>query len=411
MEIINSVYTSNSVECDLKKEFELEASGDTSYSSTAVQDALEDNSKHTDPCVKEEPQQEEDQQDDDAETSDGEYPQLKDMNEEYRSDEDMEDSEITPTEPQRVQRTLEMMNQQSYALSEKREKQQNKKTSPLKILRSPAGNKLARPASEYDDDIDEDKDEESHTTTTLGSYEEDSFLTKEDVSSDDRTIQSKDFNPQKKRVKLDRNDAVKVAKLDRERSMEVDLSSESEMDSSDDEEDTDAYSYNYSTNSSIATNTCISDIETRVCDENGNRRSARIVFKMIQSTATCDKSTSTEENDNSEEVGQTFSSNSEGQFSDDYDSSDYSSSDPAGEKKISEAEIYSNESYDSDSLMNDHTMSMRIANSHKSSNDFVTNRKLKGKSFEQRRSNNNEDGRRAATARKQSGEPTSWCIS
>jgi hypothetical protein len=67
----------------------------------------------------------------------------------------------------------------------------------------------------------------------------------------------------------------------------------------------DEYSYNYSTNSSIATNTC-SDIETRVCDENGNRRSARIVYKMIQSTATCDKSTSTEENDNSEEVGQTF---------------------------------------------------------------------------------------------------------
>ena len=82
MEIINSVYTSNSVECDLKKEFELEASADTSYSSTAVQHALEDISKHTDPCVKEEPQQEEDQQDDDAETSDGEYPQLKDMNEE-----------------------------------------------------------------------------------------------------------------------------------------------------------------------------------------------------------------------------------------------------------------------------------------------------------------------------------------
>jgi hypothetical protein len=56
----------------------------------------------------------------------------------------------------------------------------------LKILRSPAGNKLARPASEYDDDNDEDKDEESHTTTTLGSYEEDNFLTKEDVSSEDR---------------------------------------------------------------------------------------------------------------------------------------------------------------------------------------------------------------------------------
>jgi hypothetical protein len=219
------------------------------------------------------------------------------MNEEYQSDEDMEDSEITPTEAQRVQRTLEMMNQQHYTLAQKREKQQNKKTSPLKILRSPAGNKLARPASEYDDDNDEDEDEESHTTTTLGSYEEDSFLTKGDMSSEDKTIQSKDFNPRKKRVKLDRKDAEKVDKLDGERSMALDLSSDSKMDSSDDEEYSDEYSYNYSTNSSIATNTC-SDIETRVCDENGNRRSARIVYKMIQSTATCDKSTSTEENDN-----------------------------------------------------------------------------------------------------------------
>jgi hypothetical protein len=134
MEIINSVYTSNSVECDLKKEFELKASGEkctdrpdkASSSSTAVQDALEDNSKHTDPCVKEEPQQEEDEQDDElsiAETSDGEYPQTRDMNEEYRSDEDMEDSEITPTEAQRVQCTLEMMNQQCYALAQKREQE------------------------------------------------------------------------------------------------------------------------------------------------------------------------------------------------------------------------------------------------------------------------------------------------
>jgi hypothetical protein len=52
MEFINSVYTSNSVECNLKKEFELEASGEkctdrpdkASSSSTAVQDVLEDNS-------------------------------------------------------------------------------------------------------------------------------------------------------------------------------------------------------------------------------------------------------------------------------------------------------------------------------------------------------------------------------
>jgi phage gp36-like protein len=35
-----------------------------SSSSTAVQDALEDNSKHIDPSVKEEPQHDEDQQDD-----------------------------------------------------------------------------------------------------------------------------------------------------------------------------------------------------------------------------------------------------------------------------------------------------------------------------------------------------------
>jgi hypothetical protein len=206
----------------------------------------------------------------------------------------MEDSEITPTEAQIVQRRLEMMNQQRYALAQKREKQQNKMTSPLKILRLPACNKSARPVSEYDDNNDVDEDEESHTTTTLGSYEEDSFLTKEDVSSEDRTIQSKDFNTQKKRVKLDRKDAVKVDKLDGERSMALDLSSDSKIDSSDDEGDTDEYSFNYSTNSSIATNTC-SDTETRVCDENGNRRSARIVYKMIQSTATCDKSTSTEE--------------------------------------------------------------------------------------------------------------------
>jgi hypothetical protein len=96
--------------------------------------------------------------------------------------------------------------------------------------------------------------------------------------------------------------------------MALDLSSDNDNDSSNDEEDTDEYSSTYSTNSSIATNT-FNDIETCVCDENGNRRSARIVYKMIQSTATCDKSTSTEEDkeDNSEGVGQTFSSNSDKQ--------------------------------------------------------------------------------------------------
>ena len=104
------------------------------------------------------------------------------------------------------------------------------------------------------------------------------------------------------------------------------------------------------------------------------------MYKMIQSTATCDKSTSTEEDDNKEGVGQTFSSNSDkqdeehfqGKFSDDYISSYYSSSNPGGETKIGEAEIYSDESYDSDLMMDDLDMSMttRIANYHKSSNDF-----------------------------------------
>jgi hypothetical protein len=69
-------------------------------------------------------------------------------------------------------------------------------------------------------------------------------------------------------------------------------------------------------------------------------------------------------------------------------------------------------------MMNDHEMSMitKIANNPKSSNDFDAkaskmNRKLKAKLFEQRRCNNNKDGRHAAAARNESGEPTSWCIS
>jgi hypothetical protein len=98
---------------------------------------------------------------------------------------------------------------------------------------------------------------------------------------------------------------------------------------------------------------------------------------------------------------------SEGQFSDDYDSSDYSSSNPAGENKISEAEIYSNESYDSDSMM-----ITKIANYPKSSNDFDTKAsKMNRKSFEQRRCNNNAAAIITRMGRKESGVPTSWCIS
>jgi hypothetical protein len=57
---------------------------------------------------------------------------------------------------------------------------------------------------------------------------------------------------------------------------------------------------------------------------------------------------------------------------------------------------------------------MRTANYHKSSNDFDTtahkmNKKLKAKPLEQCRCYNNEDGRRALAARKESGEHTSWC--
>jgi hypothetical protein len=145
--------------------------------------------------------------------------------------------------------------------------------------------------------------------------------------------------------------------------MALDLSSDNDNDSSNDEEDTDEYPSTYSTNSSIATN-IFNDIETCVCDENGNRRSARIVYKMIQSTATCDKSTSNSDKQDEEHF--------QGKFSDDYISSYYSSSNPGGETKIGEAEIYSDESYDSDLMMDDLDMSMttRIANYHKSSNDF-----------------------------------------